>query len=62
MKMSDEVRRILNEAAEQLKLDSEMLAISSELLEQQNPKWAKMMRSISEMAEGKMTRIYESLD
>ena len=62
MKMSDEVRRMLNEAAEQLKLDGEMLAIASELLEEQNPKWSKMMRSVSEMADGKMVRIYEQLD
>ena len=62
MKVSDEMRRLLNDLAEQLKIDATTIDMLTELVKAQHPHLVKQLEAISESASGKMLRIYESLD
>ena len=61
MKVSDDMRRLLNDLAEQLKIDAATIEMLTELVKEQHPHLVKPLEAISESASGKMYRIYESL-
>ena len=62
MKISDDMRQLLNDLAEQLKIDAATIEMLTELVRERHPHLVKPLEAISESASGKMYRIYESHD
>ena len=54
MKISDDMRQLLNDLAEQLKIDTATIEMLTELVRERHPHLVKPLEAISESASGKM--------
>ena len=62
MKITNDLRLFLNEVAEQLKIDAEIIEMHMQLIKKDQPHTIKFFEAVKEACEGKWRRALEFLD